>query len=329
MRHALLQCVILLITLNVFWDASDGLVATWERALMWFGYFAVMNILVYINIYLLAKPLLLRNRVSAYVFSALGLVAVVVILIGFLQTLLPDDGYGQQAPAVIGIISSVIAIELLFAGVASLVLFRQWMLSEQRRRELETANLNAELQMLKNQINPHFLFNMLNNCYLLVKKGRREAAEVIFKLEDLLRYQIGDSDRINVTLGGEIGFLNDFLDLEKLRRDDFHFEITDNINEPELKIPPMLFIPFAENAVKHNSDSENRSYVNIAFSRWGKGIVFSCTNSKPSGSTSHNDVGGIGLKNIRRRLNLLFPGKHELTINDGEGRYCVTLKLEL
>ncbi|MCD8073063.1 MAG: histidine kinase, partial [Alistipes sp.] len=311
----------------VLWHGGGA--PTGRRVVVWLAYFAAMDILVYLNIYLLAKPLLLGGRVQAYMLWAAGLVAVFILTIGSLQSLLPDAPGGNSAPAAVGLVSSVAAIGLLFAGTTPLVVFQQWIGAIRRTAELESANAAMELQVLKNQINPHFLFNMLNNCYLLVKKRRPDAREILFRLEELLRYQIAGSGRESVTIAEEAAFLGDLLSLEKIRRDSFGFEIRDTTSESGISVPPMLFIPFVENAVKHSGDSDRPSRVDISFSTEGKVLLFECTNSKPERASGAGEPGGLGLDNIRRRLELLFPGRHRLEISETAEKFSVTLKLEL
>lgn len=158
---------------------------------------------------------------------------------------------------------------------------------------------------------------MLNNANVLIKKNPEEASRVLFKLEDMLRYQINDSAKEQVLLSSEIHFLNDFLNLEKVRRDKFEYVISKEGDISEVWLPPLLFIPFVENAVKHNVDSENSSYVYLGFKVWDKQLEFQCINSKPKIALRKNEVGGLGLKNIKRRLELLFPGTlHWLEIEE-------------
>ena len=194
---------------------------------------------------------------------------------------------------------------------------------------LSVSKRQAQYLALQNQINPHFLFNMLNNANVLIKKNPEEASRVLFKLEDMLRYQINDSAKEQVLLSSEIHFLNDFLNLEKVRRDKFEYVISKEGDISEVWLPPLLFIPFVENAVKHNVDSENSSYVYLGFKVWDKQLEFQCINSKPKIALRKNEVGGLGLKNIKRRLELLFPERYTLEIEESEISYTVYLHLIL
>ena len=187
----------------------------------------------------------------------------------------------------------------------------------------------GELQQLKKQINPHFLFNMLNNANILVKDAPDEASQILEKLDNLLRYQLNDSTRREVFLTADIQFLTSFLELEKVRRDHFEYTIFQEGNMENICIPPLLFIPFVENAVKHNFDSEHPSYVHLFFKVEDNQLEFQCENSKPAVATGKSHVGGIGLTNIRRRLELLYLGRYLLEVAETENKYVVILKLDL
>ena len=170
---------------------------------------------------------------------------------------------------------------------------------------------------------------MLNNANVLIRKNPAEASKVLFKLEDLLRYQMNDSSRENVSLSSDIRFLNDYLNLEKIRRDKFEYTLIQEGDIDSVWLPPLLFIPFVENAVKHNSDSENPSYVHISFKVRDERLEFQCENSKPAIAKEEGRVGGIGLVNIRRRLTLLYPGHYLLERKETEENYTVILYLDL
>lgn len=161
-------------------------------------------------------------------------------------------------------------------------MFRRWIISGRKISELENTTMQTELQQLKNQINPHFLFNMLNNANILVKEDPDEASQILGKLNDLLRYQFNDSTRKEVSLNADIQFLTSFLELEKVRRDHFEYLVSKEGDMNHVCVPPLLFIPFVENAVKHNPDSDNLSYVHIYFTLHDHELSFRCENSKPS-----------------------------------------------
>lgn len=222
---------------------------------------------------------------------------------------------------------SFIILVLILAS-AAVKLFQQWIFDAQLIYDLKQAKTSAELEQLKNQINPHFLFNMLNNANVLTKKDPDKASEVLVKLSDLLRYQLYDSSREKVLLTSDIHFLEDFLNLEKVRRDSFHFMISKEGNLSGVQIPPLLFITFVENAVKHNNDASGQSYVHLFFAVVDNELYFKCVNSKPAKKAVSKE-GGLGLANIKRRLELLFPSSYMLKIDDEEETYTVTLIIKL
>lgn len=340
-RHLILQFIILLISVNVLWDNPDELIITNDRLAVWIGYLLVIECIIYINIYFLTPRLLMKDKLWRYILAVLGMVLLAVAAVILMQSYLFDPGdldeinEATSQPGIniwnliFGMVSTMLAMSLLVFGTSAFLLIKYWINYNQRVDDLNTITLQSELKMLKDQINPHFLFNMLNNANVLIRKKRPEASEVLFKLEDLLRYQINDSSREYVQLSSEVHFLNDFLNLEKIRRDKFDFTISKEGNINSVLLPPMLFIPFVENAVKHNSDSENLAYVHLSFRVKNNELEFYCKNSKPAVQSRKDKVGGLGLKNIRRRLELLFPEKYRLEILDNECDYIVNLKLEL
>jgi len=227
------------------------------------------------------------------------------------------------------LLSSFITLFLLITGSTTFLLLKYWIRNNKRIDELASATLQSELELLKGQINPHFLFNMLNNANVLIWKNKEEASRILYKLEDLLRYQLKDTFKDQVLLSFDIRFLNDYLNLEKIRRDNFEFEIHKEGDIEDVWIPSLLFIIFVENAVKHNPDNIRLSYVKLLFRASGNLLEFNCENSKPTFKTKKKEAGGLGLKNIRRRLALLYPERHTLDIRDEETKYIVNLKLIL
>ena len=227
------------------------------------------------------------------------------------------------------IISSVIQLSLIIAGASAVIVFQDYIKNGQRIGQLENATIQSELEQLKNQINPHFLFNMLNNANVLIKESPAEAVLVLSKLKDLLKYQLKDSVSEKVRLKDDISFLNDYLNMEKIRRDNFDFIVSTEGNTEDVTLPPLLFIPFVENAVKHNNDNKKLSYVHLYFKVEEKSLTFICINSKPAEQRERRTDGGIGLANIRRRLELLYDTDHSLQIDDTDITYTINLRLNI
>jgi hypothetical protein len=197
-----------------------------------------------------------------------------------------------------------------------------------KEEQIQTQNTIAELSLLRSQISPHFLFNVLNSLYALSLKKADETPDVILKLSDILRYSLYESQGKEIPVADEIHILKTYIDIEQLRAPEntnitFEYTINDSV-----KIAPMLLLPLIENAFKHGIDSSiDASYINASLSCNSKELIFTCKNSFKEASKSKN-FGGIGIKNIRKRLQLLYPMKHSLEIIKNENRFDVILKVK-
>jgi two-component system LytT family sensor kinase len=214
-------------------------------------------------------------------------------------------------------------------AVASvIVIFKRWYVDQQTTRELEKDKLEAELKFLKSQIHPHFLFNTLNNLYALTLKKSDKAPDVVLKLSEMLDYMLYQSNEREVFLNKEIDLLKAYLDLEKIRygkRLRLSFEITGNADHK--KIAPLLLLPFVENSFKHGAsgDSEN-PFINIRLTITDPSLVLTVANS--FGEQSKESFSeGIGLKNVQRRLDLLYKDNYSLKVSKNDGIFEVRLKL--
>jgi len=188
--------------------------------------------------------------------------------------------------------------------------------------------MNAELEQLQNQINPHFLFNMLNNILALIHENSKQAAIILREMSDMLKYQFDVSVKKVVLLSDDIKFLTDYLNLEKIRRDHFEFSIATDNNVEHKNVPPLLFIPFVENAVKYSADAVNMSYLRLYFGATDEKLIFSCHNSKSLKPYKKNEYSGLGLFNIRRRLDLLYRDNYSLNIQEEEKSYKIQLEIK-
>lgn len=204
----------------------------------------------------------------------------------------------------------------------------------ERISELMQISYKHELNALRNQINPHFLFNMLNNINHLVRTRPEQANEVISKLSGFLRHQIYRTDDEHVQLSSEIEFLENFLDLEKIRRD--HFSITTQISNLDkdqraidaIFLPANLFTTFVENAVKHSvSLSDAETFIRLDFIIHSKTLEFICTNSKDNEYAVESKDSGVGLATMRKRLDLIYAKDYQLTIDNREEEFVVKLIL--
>lgn len=218
-------------------------------------------------------------------------------------------------------------IRILLAIEISYLIF-YWIFKYRKNiQKLKSDKLEAELMLLKNQINPHFFFNTLNNLYSLIKKDADAAQDYVLKLSDLMRFTIYDSGKESVKLKDEIDYLMNFIDLQTARYHkniDINFE--NKINNPESSIAPLLFINLLENAFKHGVEkATENAFVHINLIEDNSKISFTVKNNYDAEESSENI--GIGLKNLKDRLNLLYPNKHQLCDNIEENSYSTTLEI--
>lgn len=209
-------------------------------------------------------------------------------------------------------------------------LFQRWTRDNERIAELRNITLTMELNELRSQINPHFLFNMLNGIKALVRSNPEKATVVIMKLSEFLRYQLYENNEETTLLRSEIKFLSNFLNLEMLRRDNLSININIKIEPLQLNnisLPPSLFTVFVENAVKHSVNIRGlESCIKIELEVNGEMLCFSCINSKdPEYMLPDKKNSGLGLSNIKRRLQLLYGSHYNLEINSTETDYSIKL----
>lgn len=239
-------------------------------------------------------------------------------------------------------IQLVLGTLFIVTFIAMLKFVEDWFELEAQRKALETEKLTAELQFLKAQINPHFLFNTLNNLYYLAFTQSPNTTEVIAKLSQMMRYMIYESNYALVPLSKEIEYIENYISLEKLRLNNeipISFEVNDyrhNIITKEhsaegVLITPLILITFTENAFKHGvSNNATDAWVKIKLELMENTIFYSVENSLlAQKDEKRNEKSGIGLQNVQRRLDLSYPNKYDLEVDESNGKYCVHLKLTL
>jgi two-component system LytT family sensor kinase len=220
---------------------------------------------------------------------------------------------------------------LVIAGVAVKLLFDHTRM-QKRLAEVAKERSEAELNFLKSQINPHFLFNSLNSVYFLIDKQNTEARNALHRFSDMLRYQLYEVRDKKMPIEREVGYLQDYMNLQRLRLDEnasTQLHIDEDMRS--FLIEPLLLIPFVENAFKHLSRFSNgrANEIIIGLSAKNGSMDFSVRNTTEGRVKEIGTHGGIGLENVRRRLQLLYPGEHELQITEKEGWFNVHLKLNL
>ena len=208
-----------------------------------------------------------------------------------------------------------------------------WFEFEARQKNVENERLTAELNFLKAQINPHFLFNTLNNLYYLAYTQSQKTTEVIAKLSQMMRYMIYDSNYSLVPLSKEIEYMENYISLERLRlNEEIPIRLTvEGGNPQDHLIAPLIFITFLENAFKHGvSNNHPKAWVDVSIQLKGNECVYRVENSKiPFTKPEAEQKSGIGLQNVKRRLELSYPGKYSLSVNDLTDRYSVQLNIQL
>lgn len=202
--------------------------------------------------------------------------------------------------------------------------------TERRNRILEKERLETELNFLKAQINPHFLFNSINSVYVLIDEDKKLASQTLLKFSGLLRYQLYDCTNDQMPLERELEFLKDYVDLEIIRSgSDVEITFDAEPGADYLKIAPFILVPFVENAFKHRSHRKSGNYVRINITVKEDTLHVSVVNTFDDTISDTTHYGGIGLQNVQRRLQLLYPGEHTLKIEQHNGIYCVNLQLKL
>ena len=316
-----------------FWHGFSG---AYQYYVLFFVY-SILIAMVYINIYILVPRFFFKPRYITYLvlLVIMGVVGLNIIGQGF-RSFFANFRIGDipKETEKGGIYEGVLMCIPIILTTTTVKLLQKWISDNKRINELSNLTLNMELTVLRNQINPHFLFNMLNNVKALIRTDPVKASVVIVKLSEFLRYQLYENVEEKTLLTSEIDFLSNFLNLEKIRRENFSFDIQIEADKRTLNstfIPPNLFTTFVENAVKHSVDlNDKESYVKINISVEAKKLSFICINSKDSNySVSDKKSSGLGLVNIKRRLELLYNDKFELNTISENKEYTVIFKVSV
>ncbi len=285
---------------------------------------------VYFNYYFWIPKYMIKQRramfytVSIFAIIVLNSWVVNLVMRAFFST---KDYYFSWEPTFILFVDTTV----LVAFTTAFKFIQQWHERNNYAVQLEKKNLEGELEMLKSQINPHFIFNTLNTIYFLMEQKEDEKAkEALLKFSDTLSHQLYDYNKDWIDLGKEVDYLQNYIELQRLRHDeellDLQCELPEQVNG--YVIAPMLLIPFVENAFKYSSNSSGYR-VSIHLALKDGTLDFTTENSINQNSRNQDRVGGIGLKNVQRRLAITYPDRHELTIEDDGETYKSHLKIKL
>jgi two-component system, LytTR family, sensor kinase len=292
-------------------------------------YYTSLITIFYVNFSYLIPRVLAKRK---YTFYIIGLVLILPLRVGLQYidaTFL--DWYFEAERFFIDDLSegwpATVFTTIFFIIISTGAKFsRDWFKNRQRIEQLEREHSDAELSLLQYQMSPHFLFNTLNNIYSLVQRKAPEASEAVLKFSDIMRYAVNDTIIEKVDLKREIDYLRSFIDLQKMRLENpgiVNVEIQGA--DDGIRISPMLFIPFVENAFKHGDTRSENALIAITMTVNNPTVHFSVRNL--ISDTKTDDTGGIGIKNVSRRLELLYPGAHELDIRKLENEFVVELKV--
>lgn len=294
---------------------------------------ADLAVMVYLTNYLLIPKLLYKKKyllfILLYVITVFSFSLLKMYLEG--QLLNRPDLFNLRDRFKVRFYDNVIPHFLLVSTGAAIKLLLDYAKAQKRLSEVYKEKAAAELDFLRSQINPHFLFNSLNAIYFLIDKQNTEARQTLLQFSDLLRYQLYDCSEPTIGIEKEVAYLQDYIRLQQLRKDQ-QYEVTLNVGQEVngFQIPPLLLIPFVENAFKHISHHAHaKNYVQVSMNRSNGLFRFAVENSRDAQQPTTEPQGGIGLHNVQRRLELLYPGKYELQIDRNDSTFKVALNLQL
>jgi len=278
--------------------------------------------LVYFNLYFLLPKFFLKGKLVEYfLFTFLSILAIVGFNYVIYQVENPEYEWLSGF-----IYEFTINVTLLFMAVAMKLISHTYQNNTQIM-ELREDKLKTELAYLKTQVNPHFLFNTLNNIYVMSKKKDDNVPETVMQLSELLRYQLYECNDDTVPLRNEVAYLKNYIQLEQIRRESLDVDFDIKVSDMHMLIRPLIFLPFIENAFKYSNTNSGTDSIKILMEKKDAKLIFSCKNNK---GTLHSGVsGGIGLENATRRLELSYPDKHTINIDDGESYFTVHVEINL
>jgi len=315
---------------------------------LWIKQCLILGLLVvayYSNAFILVPQFLLKNNTGIYFLIVISIAATIVVINIYADEWLNihqlmDAAFHKSGPPRHrkgrdhGWDLAMIAIIALVIGVStSVTAIQKWQKDKQGREELEKDKVTSELSFLKAQINPHFFFNTLNNIYALTQVDADVAGKAIHQLSRMMRYLLYDTQQGHTMLSQELAFVKDYISLMKLRLTDV---VKINFDEPsklnDKPVAPMIFLPFVENAFKHGVSATQPSHIDIVILQKDSVLDLTVKNSIINDSSVSLDTNsGIGLVNTRRRLDLLYPGKYKLEIDElnANNEYTIHLILDL
>lgn len=330
-RWLTLQLVLAAIAFGTFFVAPDN---PDFGGRMW-GFLtllAFLDLLAIVNIFILFPRFRRRHSLLRHGLEV-GLMVLAFIVPVIVGQMLSYDAnpYDKQLPAVTVILSTAgtVVTLFLFVGATSAIMFcRDWVGQTRRMTLLRAETVRQEYAFLKKQINPHFLFNVLNNIGILAADEPFEASAMLAELRRLIGYQLRHASDSETTVDSEIAFLRTYLNLARTRIDGLEYQIETEGDVGQISVPTLLFATFVENAVKHSAPSCGRRHISVKFSESRRGLVFLCENTVgPLEDVRRDKAGGLGLANTLRRLELLYGSEFSYHCRTTQSVYSVMLQL--
>jgi sensor histidine kinase YesM len=332
--HILFWIGVLVYTTTTFGGFGEDLLNEFYAQL---SFLPIVMAATYFTIYLLIPKLLLKKKYTLFIIAFLVSAVIFALMIRTLNYyfVMPNffpDLLPYYTILDTGILFTLFWLYSIVTFAAAIMLVIYWYEHQKIEQSLAEDKLEAELKFLKAQIHPHFLFNTLNNLYVLTKKKTDEAPELLLKLSEILRYMLYECESTTVPLKKEINIIEHYIALERLRHgSDLSCTFKKEGESFGLPVAPMLLLPFVENGFKHGvSKMADQKWIHITLLYKDGLLRFVVENSKVpvNGTTVNNADEGIGLKNVRRRLELLYPDVHTLRIFDNTDHYTVVLEID-
>jgi hypothetical protein len=286
-----------------------------------------------VNHWVLLPELMHKKKYSLYVVAIVGIIILATCFCDMIDSprpmrfILPN---GEARPEPVPPYANMLMYAILITGVdIGLFFSKMWQNNERQKLEIEKKNTSMELELLRSQISPHFFMNTLNNIYALAENDGAKAKAAVMKLSKMMRYMLYENKGERVRLSKEFEFIRNYIDLMRLRFTD-NVEFILDIPEiyHDVDIPPMLFISYIENAVKHGVSYQEKCEINIHFALTDEDLSFSCLNAVHRNPNPLNK-GGIGLKNSKARLSLIYGDRYDLDVIDKDGMFSVFLKIPI
>lgn len=311
--------------LNAFQnDSTRSRVNPYTNTTYWLYVSITSIILFYINSEVLFPKIYKKQPIRYF----LSLIAVILVLL-WGRFFVRITFVGNDINKSLFYVNAFIQYLYVFGISASYCFFSDYQKQQEIQRENENERLKSELSFLRSQISPHFMFNLMNSLVSLNRKKSNLVEPVLLKMADLLRYMLYEKDDKRISLENEVKYLSNYIDLQKVRFGDYvKIDFDVNASDSSKSIEPMLLIPFVENAFKHGVGLIENPFIKIELETNTEELRFKVTNKFSSDSKEVKDgASGIGLNNVKRRLELLYPKKYELNVSESENLYTTNLKL--